>query len=227
MRKLRLRSGPCLAGHGSARPSRSLAPAPGRCAQGACGQRHRERARHLISPLPTGSDSGHPHVIQRGGRFIIRAISQMREVRPRGVRPKDTQLVSGGRGDCGSEWPWGLCRRCPHLECLPWVSPSLKTFLSSHLSTAEVQTPAACAAAPNTQHAAGSFYPSPPPRTCPSPTSSQKKILLNIPRTSFSISHSLCSHATSFCTLRPLSLKGAPPPGCPPETLFPVYLHLS
>lgn len=132
MRKLRLRS----KFRGPARPAEILARVPGRCSGCLRPKVWGKGPASVQTPLSTGSNSVCPHIIPRGRHVIIGAISQMREGRPRWVRdvPKDTQLVSAGRGDCSSERPWGLCHRYPHLECLPWVSPSLKLFLSPHLS---------------------------------------------------------------------------------------------
>lgn len=128
------------------------------------------------------------------------------------------------RTDRGSEGPCFL--HGPYLEVLPWLLPYLKVWLTLAFPQAEVQTSEACVdpLMPGGQPAFSLPYPK---WASPTPTSSQK-ILLNIPRTSFSICHSLCSQATHFYTLRPLSLSRA----CllqaaPRDFPFSVYLHLS
>lgn len=93
-----------------------------------------------------------------------------------------------------------LPRRVPP-SLLPGAFPNLTIFLSSHSSTGQVQTPEACAGAPNTQ--SPQACPPSPTRSGPAPSpASSPKILLNIPRTSFSISHALCSQASTFHTVR-------------------------
>lgn len=118
------------------------------------------------------------------------------------------------RTDRGSEGPCFL--HGPYLEVLPWLLPYLKVWLTLAFPQAEVQTSEACVdpLMPGGQPAFSPLYPK---WASPTPTSSQK-ILLNIPRTSFSICHSLCSQATHFYTLRHSVFQGLASSRLPPET---------